>query len=99
MNEQEIFWKGEFGNNYISRNNDKSFLNSNIKFFKKIGKHLKDVKSVFEIGCNIGLNLEAIKFALPKIKLSGIDINKKSIEILNKKKYLKIMWVHLKILK
>ena len=67
MNEQEIFWRGEFGNEYISRNNDKQFLNSNIKFFKKIKKYLNDSKTVFEVGCNIGLNLEAIN----KVRFSG----------------------------
>ncbi len=86
MNEQEIFWKGNFGNDYISRNNDKNFLKSNINFFKKLKKYLKNSKSVFEVGCNIGLNLEAINFILPNIKLSGVDINKRSIDILNKKK-------------
>ncbi len=86
MNEQEKFWKGNFGNNYISRNNDENILNSNIAFFKKLKKYFLKIDSVFEVGCNIGLNLQAINKIAPKIKLYGIDINKKSIEILNKKK-------------
>ena len=34
--EQEAFWAGEFGNNYIDRNQGESLLASNTAFFAKI---------------------------------------------------------------
>ena len=33
--EQEEFWAGEFGNDYISRNKSEEYLASNIGFFSK----------------------------------------------------------------
>ena len=33
--EQEEFWAGEFGNDYISRNKSEEYLASNIGFFQK----------------------------------------------------------------
>ena len=36
MNEQEKFWLGNFGNNYISRNNSKKLQYNNDHFFKKM---------------------------------------------------------------
>lgn len=33
--EQELFWSGEFGDEYIIRNNSKNMLSSNIALFPK----------------------------------------------------------------
>ena len=40
LNEQEKFWKGKFGNDYITRNKNNSILKSNIHLFNKINKHI-----------------------------------------------------------
>ena len=85
LNEQEIFWKKGFGNNYIGRNTYKQLLKSKINLFKQVFKKIKKPKSIFEIGCNIGLNLQAINKISPKILLHGIDINEKAINTLKKK--------------
>ena len=37
--EQEEFWAGEFGEEYISRNNSKELLASNLNFFSKRIRH------------------------------------------------------------
>ena len=79
--EQELFWESEFGDEYISRNNSKKLLASNKHLFKKILENLTDIESVLEFGCNIGLNLEAIKSIKPKLQLSGVEINAKAAEI------------------
>ena len=89
-NEQEKFWKGNFGNNYISRNkfrSQKEFdnfyirrygetkKNINLKFLKGINKN----KPILEVGCNIGNQLKIFEDIGFK-KLFGIDINIKSLK-------------------
>jgi pseudaminic acid biosynthesis-associated methylase len=78
--EQEIFWIEEFGDEYIKRNSSQDLFASNLKFFSKALKSVNELKSCFEIGANIGLNLKAIKMLYPNIKLEGIEINKKAHE-------------------
>lgn len=79
--EQEIFWEGEFGDDYIVRNND-SWISSNLALFSEILRKTQDVKSVIEFGSNIGLNLKAIKSLIPDVALSAIEINHNAAEIL-----------------
>ena len=63
--EQEIFWQGKFGDDYINRNKKKFLIKNNFFFFKKIlSKNLK-IKSLIEFGPNIGLNIIALK-KIPK---------------------------------
>lgn len=79
---QELFWEGEFGNQYIERNNDEKLVASNTALFSKILNHTENVNSIIEFGANIGLNLKAIKRLLPAAELSGVEINKKAYGIL-----------------
>lgn len=74
--EQEKFWKGEFGDDYIDRNSSKSLLASNLNLFSSILKQTKNIKSMIEFGCNIGMNLKAIELLIPDMEISGIEINK-----------------------
>jgi len=78
--EQEDFWKNEFGDNYTDRNNE-DLIKNNINFFEKILKNIS-VNSIFEIGCNRGLNLKAIKEINNNILLNGLEINKYAYDIL-----------------
>lgn len=55
--EQEAFWAGEFGSEYTDRNADHT-LAARIKLFKKCLP--QDIESLYEIGANRGLNLDAI---------------------------------------
>jgi spore coat polysaccharide biosynthesis protein SpsF len=82
--EQEVFWKGDFGDDYIDRNTGDLQLASNIALFAKILANLSNIKSAIEFGCNAGLNLRAINHLIPDIELHGIEINKKAIEIIKK---------------
>lgn len=86
--EQESFWAGEFGNNYINRNNEKTIIASNIALFSKILSHTSNIHSIIEFGSNIGLNLHALKYLLPDTELSAIEINKNAIEELKKYNYI-----------
>lgn len=78
--DQEIFWQGEFGNDYIGRNKSMSLLASNVSLFSDILKKTNNVSSVLELGCNVGMNLKAIHQLCPDSSLTGIEINKKACE-------------------
>ncbi|MCP9858182.1 hypothetical protein KBZ33_18730, partial [Cyanobium sp. Cruz-8D1] len=56
---QEEFWAGEFGSAYIDRNNSKEITSSNVVLFSNILANLNNIDSVLELGCNVGLNLDA----------------------------------------
>lgn len=73
--EQELFWAGEFGDNYIGRNESEALLYSKVAMWSKMLRSAHNVRSVRELGCNIGLNLLALKRMQPHVELSGIEIN------------------------
>jgi pseudaminic acid biosynthesis-associated methylase len=83
LNEQESFWIGNFGNEYTLRN-DKSLIKNKEYFFKNILKNI-EIDSIFEIGCNSGLNLESIKNINPSIELNGLEINEYAYNIVRNK--------------
>ena len=87
---QEAFWAGEFGDNYIIRNSKKNIPTPPINFFSNVFRHTNNINSVIELGSNIGLNLHAIKTLLPKVELSAVEINKKAVEELRKITGLKV---------
>lgn len=75
--EQEEFWAGEFGNEYIKRNQD---FTDNIPLFAKIFSYSTEVNSVIEFGANIGLNLKAMRMLKRDLDLSAIEINATAVE-------------------
>lgn len=81
--EQEEFWAGEFGNEYIDRNKSEEYLASNLNFFSKAFNQLGRPNSLIEFGANVGMNLRAIKLLFPNIELSGVEINKTASEELS----------------
>lgn len=88
--EQERFWAGEFGNEYIERN--RSSVAANIHLFSKILSKTSNVNSIIEFGSNIGLNLIAIHQLLPDSSLSAVEINKKAVDELKKIPYINEMF-------
>lgn len=73
MNEQEAWWAGEAGNAYTARN--RVDWRARIPFWHDIMK-FTGARSVYEVGCGAGWNLNAIEEASPhKVKLSGCEIN------------------------
>jgi pseudaminic acid biosynthesis-associated methylase len=80
--DQEEFWAGQFGTDYIIRNQSLEQLASAINFFSKCLQRIEKPKSVIEFGANIGINLKAIKLLFPQIELSGIEINANAAEVL-----------------
>ena len=82
--EQEEFWQGNFGDEYVDRNQSDLLLASNTSFFSKVFNRTGKIDSIMEFGCNIGMNLKAIRALLPESNLSGIEINKRAVDDLNK---------------
>lgn len=81
--EQEEFWAGSFGNEYISRNNDKNLHAANLNFFSQIIASTSfPIDSILELGANIGMNMKALRQLLPESQLSGLEINSKAVESL-----------------
>lgn len=78
--EQELFWAGKFGDDYISRNNGKELLSANLNLFSDIFNRTTGVETVMELGGNIGLNIMAINNLLPNAKTSAVEINIKAYE-------------------
>lgn len=88
--EQESFWAGEFGDNYVNRNSDDDFRKSNLDFFKEVFRKADKINSVIEFGPNSGQNLLAIRDIIAEVKLSAIEINDKAVRELKKIDNLKV---------
>ena len=73
--QQEQFWAGEFGTDYIERNRGAFSIASNLAFFSRALKQTSGIDSCIEFGANIGLNLRALRQLLPSAALSAIEIN------------------------
>lgn len=83
--EQESFWSGQFGTEYIERNS--SFeVSNNIGFFAKIFQNKKPPNSILELGPNVGLNLRALRVLFPKAQIDAVEINQDSARILRESK-------------
>jgi len=76
--EQEEFWAGSFGDEYISRNKSPQLLASNLNFFSRALSQAGKPESLIEFGANIGMNLKAIQLLFPDIRLHAVEINKKA---------------------
>jgi pseudaminic acid biosynthesis-associated methylase len=73
--EQEAFWAGRFGDEYVARNRSTRLQASNVAFFSKILSKTAGVSSLLEFGANVGMNLHAIRTLLPEVELAAIEIN------------------------
>lgn len=76
--EQERFWAGEFGDNYITRNEDKKLLAAKISLWSNIVRDCGGISNCLEFGPNVGLNLLALGTLLPKLDMYGVEINEKA---------------------
>jgi pseudaminic acid biosynthesis-associated methylase len=78
--DQEAFWAGGFGDEYASRNQGETLITSNVVLFGNMLRSAPGVRSVVELGCNIGLNLEALNRIDPEIALCGYEINGNAVQ-------------------
>lgn len=82
--EQEVFWAGDFGDDYIARNKGNRLLASNLNFFSKSLAATRYVKNCIEFGANIGMNLQALKLLNPDLEMHAIEINSTAADQLTK---------------
>jgi pseudaminic acid biosynthesis-associated methylase len=80
--EQEAFWAGRFGSEYVQRNDGSAALASNLSFFARALRRANRVQSCIEFGASIGLNLRALKLLFPEMTQVGIEINPDAARIL-----------------
>jgi pseudaminic acid biosynthesis-associated methylase len=73
--EQEAFWAGEFGSDYIARNESDALLAANLNFFASALRRAREVGSCIEFGANIGMNLRALKLLFPTQEQFAVEIN------------------------
>ena len=81
--EQEEFWAGDFGTDYIDRNKGDKLLASNLNFFSKALARATNINSCIEFGANIGMNLRALKLLHPALNLNAIEINQQAAKQLS----------------
>ena len=72
---QESFWAGQFGNDYIHRNQGAKLLASNLKFFNLCLNRAGKIDSCIEFGANIGMNLKTLQLLYPSALMYGVEIN------------------------
>lgn len=70
-------WKGKFGDSYIDRNRYE--WSERVPFWKSAVEACTPM-TVFEFGCNIGNNLQALRSIDPSLELHGCDINAKAVD-------------------
>ena len=78
--EQEDFWAGKFGDDYIARNAGAALLGSNISLLAKMLGRCAQAKSLIEFGANIGMNLRAIRALQSDMELGAIEINADAVQ-------------------
>jgi spore coat polysaccharide biosynthesis protein SpsF len=82
--EQEDFWAGKFGTDYIRRNLGDALLASNVAFFARALRCAHRVDDCIEFGANIGLNLRALKLLYPAQAQYAVEINADAVAELRK---------------
>ena len=90
MTEQEAFWKGKFGDDYIERNISDKCLSAKIAAFAEYMKRADYIDSSLELGANIGLNERALQLLYPEIQMEAVEINHKACEICSRIKNVKV---------
>lgn len=78
--EQESFWAGEFGTEYIKRNHGVDLLASNLSFFNQALSSVHKPRNCIEFGANIGMNLKALRLLYPQQEQFAIEINANAAE-------------------
>lgn len=83
VSEQEEFWSGAFGDQYIERNRSKQLVAGNISLFAEALRDSGNISSVLELGANIGMNLRALRMLYPNIAMRGVEINRQAAKLLS----------------
>lgn len=73
--EQETFWTGKFGDEYIKRNQGADLAASIFALFVKALQPTQAINSVLEFGANIGNNMRALHSLFPTAEPHPVEIN------------------------
>lgn len=73
--DQERFWAGQAGTDYVSRNEAPSMVAASTAMFGRSLARAQKLGSAIEFGANLGLNLRALRNLFPSIELAAIEIN------------------------
>lgn len=76
--EQEEFWAGSFGDDYVDRNQGADALAARVALFSQLLPRTRPIGSVIELGANIGINLHALKTLFPRLSATAVEINAKA---------------------
>lgn len=79
---QESFWAGEFGTEYIGRNDSPAMVASNVSLFARALGRAGQLGSCIEFGANIGMNLQALRVLFPGMAQRAVEINPTAAETL-----------------
>lgn len=80
--QQEEFWAGAFGTEYIGRNDSPELLAANLNFFSTALRQVGKLSSCVELGANIGMNLRALQLLYPKMEVKAAEINPAAARLL-----------------
>ncbi len=85
LNEQEEFWKQNFGDEYAYREkNSVKIIEQRKSEFEKYLKSTTNIGSILEFGGNIGLNLQVLKSSIKDVDLHAVEINSSAVKELEK---------------
>ena len=76
--DQENFWSGKFGDDYVDRNSGKAILALKTGIFARMLRKAERIKTSLEPGSNIGLNEKALQRLFPDIQMDVVEINEKA---------------------
>ena len=71
---QEEFWAGQFGTDYITRNQSEQLLAANLAFFSRVLERTGKIVSCVELGANVGMNLMALRMLVRSLRITGVEI-------------------------
>ena len=77
--EQEAFWAGRFGDEYLARNAGGDLIAARKALWTAALARADNIQSICEFGANIGLNLIGLRQSLPTAHLSAIEINPQAV--------------------
>lgn len=88
MSEATDFWRGDFGNEYSSRNAGEQLIKNNEALFRKalLPMFYTTPMRIIEFGANIGLNIHALRRIAPfsTCEFSAVEPNEKAADELRK---------------
>src|ERR1700721_1838991 len=82
--DQEKFWAGQFGDEYIERNTGARALADTVALFSRILSRCPGSGSLIEFGANTGINLRAIRSLRPTMSLDAVEINENAVSELTR---------------